>query len=109
MFFFSSRRRHTRLQGDWSSDVCSSDLANPERTRRPSRQCRPRRRLWSRGRRHHGGGNYHFRSEERRVGEESGSRWWPGNLKKKKEKKKAIVRCATKFIRVVREEAELAQ
>src|ERR687897_2490242 len=25
--FFSSRRRHTRLQGDWSSDVCSSDLA----------------------------------------------------------------------------------
>src|SRR5256885_14611736 len=28
-FFFSSRRRHTRLQGDWSSDVCSSDLAIP--------------------------------------------------------------------------------
>src|SRR5688500_20187663 len=26
LFFFSSRRRHTRLQGDWSSDVCSSDL-----------------------------------------------------------------------------------
>src|SRR5688500_19724394 len=25
-FNFSSRRRHTRLQGDWSSDVCSSDL-----------------------------------------------------------------------------------
>src|SRR5256885_6754263 len=25
IFFFSSRRRHTRLQGDWSSDVCSSD------------------------------------------------------------------------------------
>src|SRR6266850_3294240 len=25
-FFFSSRRPHTRLQGDWSSDVCSSDL-----------------------------------------------------------------------------------
>src|SRR6266566_4110427 len=25
-FFFSSRRRHTILQGDWSSDVCSSDL-----------------------------------------------------------------------------------
>src|SRR6201993_5654882 len=24
--FFSSRRRHTRLQGNWSSDVCSSDL-----------------------------------------------------------------------------------
>src|SRR5256885_6040822 len=27
-FFFSSRRRHTRLQGDWSSDVCSSDLVD---------------------------------------------------------------------------------
>src|SRR5256885_11462605 len=26
--FFSSRRRHTRLQGDWSSDVCSSDLGD---------------------------------------------------------------------------------
>ena len=26
LFFFSSRRRHTRLQGDWCSDVCSSDL-----------------------------------------------------------------------------------
>src|SRR6266487_1506495 len=25
-FFFSSRRRHTRWTGDWSSDVCSSDL-----------------------------------------------------------------------------------
>src|SRR6266487_6371117 len=27
VFFFSSRRRHTRWTGDWSSDVCSSDLA----------------------------------------------------------------------------------
>src|SRR5205807_5420044 len=27
-FFVSSRGRHTRLQGDWSSDVCSSDLEN---------------------------------------------------------------------------------
>src|SRR5688500_20269354 len=26
VLFFSSRRRHTILQGDWSSDVCSSDL-----------------------------------------------------------------------------------
>src|SRR3989339_191743 len=25
-FFFSSRRRHTRLVSDWSSDVCSSDI-----------------------------------------------------------------------------------
>src|SRR5438046_7192734 len=28
VFFFSSRRRHTRLVSDWSSDVCSSDLNN---------------------------------------------------------------------------------
>src|SRR3712207_3540600 len=28
-FFFSSRRRHTRYWRDWSSDVCSSDLALP--------------------------------------------------------------------------------
>src|SRR5206468_9430533 len=28
-FFFSSRRRHTRSDRDWSSDVCSSDLGNP--------------------------------------------------------------------------------
>src|SRR5699024_11828586 len=26
LFFFSSRRRHTRSKRDWSSDVCSSDL-----------------------------------------------------------------------------------
>src|SRR5437868_13116975 len=28
VFFFSSRRRHTRSKRDWSSDVCSSDLSN---------------------------------------------------------------------------------
>src|SRR5438270_9194267 len=28
-FFFSSRRRHTRFDCDWSSDVCSSDLGGP--------------------------------------------------------------------------------
>src|SRR5688500_19990481 len=31
IFFFSIRRRHTRLQGDWSSDVCSSDLLRAHR------------------------------------------------------------------------------
>src|SRR5207248_5894379 len=30
VFFFSSRRRHTISYGDWSSDVCSSDLAPPD-------------------------------------------------------------------------------
>src|SRR2546430_5327147 len=29
LFFFSSRRRHTRFDCDWSSDVCSSDLRPP--------------------------------------------------------------------------------
>src|SRR5215217_3669770 len=32
-FFFSSRRRHTRYWRDWSSDVCSSDLARLARRR----------------------------------------------------------------------------
>src|SRR5256885_7471091 len=47
-FFFSSRRRHTRLQGDWSSDVCSSDLWSaayssllPMGSRNDSRSLRP--------------------------------------------------------------------
>src|SRR5438094_9943710 len=37
-FFFSSRRRHTRSYGDWSSDVCSSDLTTLRRraTRPPA-------------------------------------------------------------------------
>src|SRR5690348_11771641 len=47
MFFFSSRRRHTRWTGDWSSDVCSSDLgpSSPCRARpsRPPRRHAPRR------------------------------------------------------------------
>src|SRR5690625_7777751 len=30
LFFFSSRRRHTRWPRDWSSDVCSSDLNRPK-------------------------------------------------------------------------------
>src|SRR5256885_6762116 len=43
-FFFSSRRRHTRLQGDWSSDVCSSDLRASRFARssgRPSQEPTP--------------------------------------------------------------------
>src|SRR5260221_8544368 len=34
-FFFSSRRRHTRSLCDWSSDVCSSDLAGLHLSRNP--------------------------------------------------------------------------
>src|SRR5437763_10496285 len=77
-FFFSSRRRHTRYIGDWSSDVCSSDLhdAHPggmvvrglaERSK-PGHKPLPC-----------------DRSEERRVGKECRSRWSPDHLKKKKE------------------------
>src|SRR5206468_7416144 len=40
LFFFSSRRRHTRSDRDWSSDVCSSDLSQrgglPKRVRNSS-------------------------------------------------------------------------
>src|SRR3712207_107062 len=49
IFFFSSRRRHTRYWRDWSSDVCSSDLWNPggsastAATRSPPRPGRARR------------------------------------------------------------------
>src|SRR5207245_8460770 len=32
LFFFSSRRRHTRCYRDWSSDVCSSDLESTKVT-----------------------------------------------------------------------------
>src|SRR5207248_7960471 len=35
--FFSSRRRHTRSYGDWSSDVCSSDLEHGQRGQAPHR------------------------------------------------------------------------
>src|SRR5437879_9480901 len=38
-FFFSSRRRHTRYIGDWSSDVCSSDLARLQATANFRRRC----------------------------------------------------------------------
>src|SRR5207253_3745124 len=69
VFFFSSRRRHTRWPRDWSSDVCSSDLndrlnvkselvAVAGRAVAPILVCLKR-------------------SEERRVGKECRSRWWP--------------------------------
>src|SRR5438046_8759760 len=78
-FFFSSRRRHTRLVSDWSSDVCSSDLPRPTSAwpqsagapgplrKREARQVRLR-----------------DRSEERRVGKECRSRWSRDPKKNKK-------------------------
>src|SRR3989440_5960324 len=94
-FFFSSRRRHTRSDRDWSSDVCSSDLVRveplePERARLPveSRDCPPHRarpgRVAAVDRRLHaavadarGTLVERARSEERRVGKECRSRWSP--------------------------------
>src|SRR5215210_5274787 len=70
-FFFSSRRRHTRYIGDWSSDVCSSDLLRKLGLRSRSRGR-------SRGR-----GRSRSRSEERRVGKECSSGWAPVHNKKK--------------------------
>src|SRR5437762_9878913 len=39
VFFFSSRRRHTRYIGDWSSDVCSSDLGKQTAVMEPEGGC----------------------------------------------------------------------
>src|SRR5256885_12571430 len=90
-FFFSSRRRHTRLQGDWSSDVCSSDLPfwwdHPAAAQRATPE---RREHWLKDLRGDGAGIISalsavvapafpraLRSEERRVGKECRSRWSP--------------------------------
>src|SRR2546426_12717023 len=95
-FFFSSRRRHTRLQGDWSSDVCSYDLrfwCSSSSSRWGTSTC-------GSGERYSGietsieasrgsamkrvletkevtGQSPNYRSEERRVGKECRSRWSP--------------------------------
>src|ERR1039457_7390455 len=50
--FFSSRRRHTRLQGDWSSDVCSSDLGIAADAWAADRGAAPRDMLSSRSEEH---------------------------------------------------------
>src|SRR5947207_15900918 len=87
-FFFSSRRRHTRSLCDWSSDVCSSDLARggaqgaDRRLSGRGFQDRALRRLLPR--RGLERNVVQDRSEERRVGKECRSRWWPAHLKKKK-------------------------
>src|SRR5207248_7611097 len=79
-FFFSSRRRHTRSYGDWSSDVCSSDLvatagAGAAAVARPAVMptATAIRRLSS----GEGVSPAAARSEERRVGKECRSRWSP--------------------------------
>src|SRR5256886_13094371 len=95
-FFFSSRRRHTRFDCDWSSDVCSSDLFDAVLRLEPRHLARVNRgnALAGLGRLeeaiaeydralgmfpNHPGAlfNRGNRSEEGRVGEEGRSRGWP--------------------------------
>src|SRR5437762_4524795 len=93
-FFFSSRRRHTRYIGDWSSDVCSSDLplsavlpvirnsvpfvaACPgSEVERCSGSLDSRTRADAVPKLGHHAEPLLFRSEERRVGKECRSRCW---------------------------------
>src|SRR2546422_4233899 len=96
MFFFSSRRRHTRCSRDWSSDVCSSDLTlvptainGGHHDQRRRKQHNPhvagRAKLLHETAIHHGAFEavapphdwWDWRSEERRVGKECRSRWSP--------------------------------
>src|SRR5205814_7399217 len=88
MFFFSSRRRHTRCLSDWSSDVCSSDLAYLRRddsqgydytTVLPPAFGFPLPTTMADAEPTIVGTNQDnfTRSEERRVGKECRSRWWP--------------------------------
>src|SRR2546430_9816922 len=93
-FFFSSRRRHTRFDCDWSSDVCSSDLtaamlAGTRPAARHARHKLGRIGLQLYTVRHElqqdfagtiarvAATGYRERSEERRVGKECRSRWSP--------------------------------
>src|SRR6266702_5332273 len=73
VFFFSSRRRHTRWPRDWSSDVCSSDLGGTGLERDALRRLLL----------HDARPAVSLRSEERRVGKECRSRWSPYHEKKK--------------------------
>src|SRR5256885_6529620 len=94
VFFFSSRRRHTRLQGDWSSDVCSSDLRNgqleasavgtqkakDERERLAQESVIAKAQIQELQKRldlEEQQRSQDVRSEERRVGKECRSRWAP--------------------------------
>src|SRR2546430_9842405 len=75
-FFFSSRRRHTRFDCDWSSDVCSSDLLPNVLYGAASIKD-----IWETVtellKEQVSLSAYYKRSEERRVGKECRSRWSP--------------------------------
>src|SRR2546429_9712707 len=84
VFFFSSRRRHTRCSRDWSSDVCSSDLdaLRDSAAARVTRVVASGADAGALERARRAGVATTVRSEERRVGEECRSRWSPYHLKK---------------------------
>src|SRR5206468_10141926 len=98
VYFAIGRSRHTRSDRDWSSDVCSSDLALLHRdylprivVERDADQCALRlsRFFFETGDfpgRIYRDGTVPFRqlkrSEERRVGKECRSRWWPFHQKR---------------------------
>src|SRR3712207_7123222 len=96
LFFFSSRRRHTRYWRDWSSDVCSSDLHAAGKIAcyiHDTTLIRPdfplvraqltrigvdqHRNIWFTILFEVSSAEVHTRSEERRVGKECRSRWSP--------------------------------
>src|SRR5437016_8714930 len=91
VFFFSSRRRHTRLVSDWSSDVCSSDLKlagalafrigefskEPIAVVTPIAEMLEISALDRRPESLETDAKASVRSEERRVGKECRSRWSP--------------------------------
>src|SRR5438445_13688681 len=86
LFFFSSRRRHTRYWRDWSSDVCSSDLLKQARIYGDGFTWSE----WLVDDQREASGRpdvLAFRSEERRVGKECRSRWSPYHEKKKNEER----------------------
>src|SRR5690348_18445506 len=95
-FFFSSRRRHTRWTGDWSSDVCSSDLVgistDVDAVLAIAMAKQADDRFASAGEladalsaafRGALAKDLRDRSEERRVGKECRARWWPYYEKEK--------------------------
>src|SRR5437763_17189333 len=82
-FFFSSRRRHTRYIGDWSSDVCSSDLV-PKLKRRVTSAPLASKSLRGDQTSSVVRRNRVRRSEERRVGKECRARGGAEHEKKKK-------------------------
>src|SRR5438445_12608066 len=94
-FFFSSRRRHTRYWRDWSSDVCSSDLAALQCISAPPHPATTAGILSCSSAEHDVNVadssdscarlpiDAQVRSEERRVGKEC-SPWWGRNQDKKR-------------------------